>query len=477
MKKLFSTIFATLLSLSLILTGFTFTAQADDLISADDTVINKNARFADDSILVLLTREASLKFKAYTVDDFAEIGCKTVSDLSTSAGAKTQKALNEAVVAFSSNEEPIFSGLSERHREIVSNYKQILCLKLNEPSKENVLAAIERLKERADVLTAEPDYILTFDGTSTQTQENNSSSATRDIGAQNAWAYDLIQMDDAYGLLTEVSSVYVGVIDSGIDGDHPLLQSTIEVSLCRDFSSGSAVATGTPTDPVGHGTQVAGIIAAQLGGTSPVYSICPMARLVSLKICDTRNEPIASAAISAINYADQVGIDVLNASFGFDTLDTQPSILFQQAILGYDGVYVCSAGNELKNIDTYHRWPACYTCTNMIVVGASNQSDQRWSEGTAGSNCGLLSVDVFAPGVSMHTTADGGLVTSANGTSFAAPVVTGVVAVILAQFPNADASDVRNAIINYATTVTGLEGLCVSGGRINAYRALRSLFD
>ena len=477
MKKLFSTIFATLLSLSLILTGFTFTVQADDLISADDTVVNKNVRFADDSILVLMTREASLKFKTYSTDDFAEIGCRTVSDLSTSAGARTQKALNEAVTTFSSDEQPAFAELSERHREIVSNYKQILCLKLKEPGKENVLAAIERLKERDDVLTAEPDYILTFDGTSEQTQESSSTSSTRDIGAQNAWAYDLIQMDDAYGLLTEVSSVYVGVIDTGIDGDHPLLQSAIEVSLCRDFSSGNAVATGTPTDFVGHGTMVAGIIAAQLGGSSPVYSICPMARLVSLKICDTRNEPIASAAIDAINYADQVGIDVLNASFGFDTLNGQISVLFQQAILGYDGVYVCSAGNELKNIDSNQRWPACYTCTNIIVVGASNQSDQRWSEGTAGSNCGLLSVDVFAPGANMHTTQDGGTVTSATGTSFAAPVVTGVVAVILAQFPNAGASNIRNAIINYAIAVDALDGLCVSGGRINAYRALHSLFD
>ena len=482
MKKLFSMIFAVILSLSLTFTNFAVAVQADDLIGAEYTVISekKEIPFTDDRVLVVLTREASMEFNTYTADDFVNIGCASVTDLSNGAIAITKAALNQAVSALSTREVGVPFEIQEKYGEAVSNYKQILCLNLENPGYSSVLAAIETLRQRDDVYYAGPNYIMQIE----DIEDNILSPA--DIGTPDGWAYDIVQMDLAYRFVTDLSSVSIGIMDTGIDGDHPYLQSAINVSLCRDFTNGSAVITGVPTDDYGHGTKVAGIIAAQGGGG--VYSICSMAQIVSLKVGDSEGVVEASDAIAAIDYATLVGIDVLNASFSIpsSSLAAGDDQAFVTAISRYPGVIVCAAGNDNSNNDSYPLWPSCYPLTNIISVGASTEEDQRWVSVTgAASNYGINSVDVFAPGGNFKTTIveninDDGDVQCAYvnyRTSYATPIVAGIAGLILAQYPNMSATDVRNAIVYNVDESNYLDGLCVSGGRVNAFLALASVSE
>ena len=89
---------------------------------------------------------------------------------------------------------------------------------------------------------------------------------------------------------------------------------------------------------------------------------------------------------------------------------------------------------------------------------------------------------MFAPGVDMHTTVKGGGCTGddvprVTGTSYAVPIVVSVVALVIAQYPNLSADEVRQAIIDSVTPIESMAEKCVSGGRINAYRALCILQD
>lgn len=178
-------------------------------------------------------------------------------------------------------------------------------------------------------------------------------------------------------------------------------------------------------------------------------------------------------AIKAVEYADEKGIQILNFSLGTYT-DFLSSL--KVAIQNYSGLFVCSAGNKGLNTDNNHHYPSKYNnLPNLISVGASNSSDSRWisSASAESSNYGKTTVDIFAPGSSIYCCAPGQTYTHKSGTSMAAPFVTGVAALILGKYPNLTASQIKSRILNNAESVSSLSNLCVSGGRLNAYYALR----
>ena len=114
--------------------------------------------FADNRVLIVLTNIASLKLKTYTPEDFPEIQCASVSDLSTATKARVEAKLKGEDLAdtFAVPEDRIV--FSDFYEEDIFEYNQILCLELPNPGKQNVLDAIKELEKREDVLAAEPDY-------------------------------------------------------------------------------------------------------------------------------------------------------------------------------------------------------------------------------------------------------------------------------------------------------------------------------
>ena len=176
-----------------------------------------------------------------------------------------------------------------------------------------------------------------------------------------------------------------------------------------------------------------------------------------------------SDAITCIDYAVSKGARILNNSWGggpfeqslFDAIDSarQKGVLF-----------VAAAGNDSNDNDSSPGYPASYQLANVIAVAAIDRNDQLASF----SNYGQNSVHLGAPGVAIYSS-----VASADdaydifdGTSMATPHVSGVAALILAHYPDADLDELRGRILLSTVPVPALNGRTTTGGRLNAYKAL-----
>jgi len=192
--------------------------------------------------------------------------------------------------------------------------------------------------------------------------------------------------------------------------------------------------------------------------------VAPDARLLPLKALDDDGVGYVSDVAAAFDLAGRMGVPIVNASLG----TTEGSRIVDLAIERHPGtLYVAAAGNERADNDRFPVYPCNARAPNVICVGASDQADGRASF----SNVGARSVDVFAPGVGILSTV-GGSYATASGTSFAAPHVAGIAALVLARNPGASALMVKNAVLSAADPVPGLGKLAVTGGRANALRAL-----
>ena len=418
--------------------------------------------FADDTVLVVLTHEASLEFIDYAPSDFPEIELAEIQDLSTGKGAKVQAVLRGEQLEMDS------IGARFMNQNIdVDGFHRILCLKLANPGKGNVLRAVAALEQREDVDSAGPDYIIRMP----ESVETNATTTNY------VWAPEKIQLYDAWEIETGDSGVLVGILDAGVDASHPDLLNRVNTALSANFTTSSASPT---TDPDGHGTKIAGIIAARNSNSSYVRGVCQDVRLVSLKVVNNLGTIYASSVAKAIDYADQVNIPILNISLSViqDDMDK-----LHRAINNYSGLLVCAIGNNGMEVSSSsNAVPAVLDYTNILSVGASTEDDTMWEY----SNYGSTALDIFAPGENIVSCMTSSICSSScsssyhiangyhidDGTSFAAPFVAGVAALILSLHPDATATDIKLAIMASEDEVDAFSGKCISGGRLNAYKSL-----
>ena len=250
---------------------------------------------------------------------------------------------------------------------------------------------------------------------------------------------------------------------------------------------GNADATGP--DAL-HGTHVAGIIGAIRGNDIGMDGIAPAVRIMSVRAVpngDERDKDVANA----IRYAVDNGALVLNLSFGKSYSPEKAAVDEAVRYAESRGVLIVHAsGNDGENSDESPSFPTPNyigggRATNWIEVGASS-----WRGGdslaASFSNYGRGLVDVFAPGVDILSTDGKGGVSRESGTSMAAPVVSGLAALIMAYHPNLTAVQVKRIILESATpfrnqTVVRPGGdarvpfgtLSATGGIVNAFNALR----
>ncbi len=429
-------------------------SQFKAMLGTENTEINSvetKSEFSDRRVIVVLDRESSLDFKTYCVDDFPEVDCVDITNLTP----ETEKKAEESV---------------KKGNTDVS-YNKILCLELKYPGKDNVIDAIAKLKEKEHILCAEPDYVIALCDTTPD-----------DTHYDKQWGHEKIDLPSAWDEETGSSSVYVGVLDTGIEGTHPEFSGRIKTEWCMSFLTGTGVAETSPTDPRGHGTHVAGIIGAAGNNNLGVCGVCWNVKLVSLKVIGSNGSGNISYAALAVDYAESKSIPILNLSIRWFNYSSS----LETAINNYSGLAVCAAGNDGKDIDTDPVYPACYTCSNIITVGKSDSDDNKVDN----SNYGESSVDIFAPGQGILSTfplsicnlgnckpskhcSDG--YHFKNGTSMAAPYVAGVAALIKSCHPNITTTQLKNAILNNGDSCSSLSGYCVTGCRLNAYNALHSI--
>jgi subtilisin family serine protease len=221
---------------------------------------------------------------------------------------------------------------------------------------------------------------------------------------------------------TDSGSVVVAVIDSGVDYDHPDLAGNIWTNSGEELRPQDGIDNdannypddlygidvinddGDPLDDNGHGTHVAGIIAAVGGNGVGTTGVAWETKIMALKAFDSAGAGSEAAVIECINYVIEMksrgaNVVAINGSFEGDNYNQTLWDAIQAA--GDAGiVFVAAAGNRNLNLSATPVYPASYDCTNVISVGASNTYDSRASF----SNYGATSVDLFAPGVGILST-------------------------------------------------------------------------
>ena len=292
-----------------------------------------------------------------------------------------------------------------------------------------------------------------------------------------------------------LSGVCVGVIDEGIQFDHPDLAGNIwrnpaEISgvagtdddhngYLDDIYGWNAISdSGAIFDPGydTHGTHVAGTIGAKGGNSIGVVGVNWNVSIIAGKFLGRDGTGSTLDAVQAIDYMThlktQQGVNIvaLNNSWGGGGSD--PTLLASiTAAAKANILIVAAAGNESRNTDRVASYPACYDTSKTagydavisVTAIAKDGSKPSWA------NYGAKTVDLGAPGVGIWSTVSGGTYVSMDGTSMATPHVTGAIALYASKYPGAAAADIRAALLNSAkaTPTASLSGKTVTGGRLD----------
>jgi subtilisin family serine protease len=375
---------------------------------------------------------------------------------------------------------------------------------VNLPPGYGIQKAIDRLQNNPAVRHAEPNWIFHTQMASNDPSYTNgslwgmygdASSPANQYGSQAAevWAQGN----------TGSSSVAVGIVDEGIDYNHPDLAANIWTNPDEvpndgidndgdgyvddihgwDFANNdNTIFDGTPSNNVDHhGTHVAGTIAAAGGNGQGVAGVTWSTKLISAKFLGP-NGGYLSDAVKALDYLttlktiDGVNIVASNNSWGGGGFSsTLQSAITRAANAGI--LFIAAAGNGGNdgigdNNDTVANYPSNYDTTSgagydsVVAVAAIDSSGRLASF----SNYGATTVDLGAPGVNVLSTLPFNTYGYYSGTSMATPHVTGTVALYAASHPGATAASIRDAVLNAArnTPTSSLAGKTATGGRLNA---------
>lgn len=304
-----------------------------------------------------------------------------------------------------------------------------------------------------------------------------------------------IDLPEALAHATVQTQVVVGIVDTGIDYNHPDLRDNMwknpgEIAGNNRDDDGNGFIddvygfnfvnnTGNPMDDDEHGTHVAGTIAASLNNSQGVAGIASgAAKLMAIKFLDANGSGTYANAIRALNYATMmssrgVNLKVLNNSWG--GYGTVPALEDAVNATNAAGIlFVASAGNESNDNDgEFKAIPASYASSNIISVAATNNLDELASF----SNYGATTVDLAAPGVGILSTTPGNRYQSFNGTSMAAPHVAGALALAWACHPDKTSTEIQDALFGSVDALDSLDGAVATGGRLNVNNLLTALED
>ncbi|WP_221275442.1 S8 family serine peptidase [Microcystis aeruginosa] len=292
-----------------------------------------------------------------------------------------------------------------------------------------------------------------------------------------------IDAPEAWDIQTGNPNLVIGVLDTGVDYNHPDLAGNIwtnpgEIAGDGIDNDGNgyiddirgwdfAYNDNNPSDVQGHGTHVSGTIAGKGNNGVGVTGVAWNAKIMPLKFLDDTGSGTLSNAILAINYATAKGVKLTNNSWGGGPY-TQALYDAINAAGQAGALFIAAAGNNSANADINPMYPAAYNLANIVSVASTTRTDALSSF----SNYGLTSVDLGAPGSDIYSLAPGGGYATLSGTSMASPHVTGAAALLWSQNPTWTAQQVKNTLMNTGDSIAALAGKTVSGKRLNVFNAL-----
>lgn len=351
--------------------------------------------------------------------------------------------------------------------------------------------AVRLLANNPNVVFAEPNYVVRAtdlpndarlpEQWSVHNIALNGGVIDADIDAPEAWA-----------IRTDASSIVVGVLDSGIDYNHPDLAANLWTNageMGTDSQGRNRATNGVdddlngyvddwrgwnfvsnnndPFDDNSHGTHAAGILGAVGNNGIGVAGVAWSVKLMPLKHLDANGNGAISAATDAVLYAakfvDGSGrkiVQITSHSYG----SYSKSRTFESALKNCGALVVAGAGNDA--VSTLH-YPAAYALPNIVAVAATDSADAFASFSNFGSW-----VQVAAPGVNILSTLPGNAYGLKTGTSMATPHVSGVAALALAQNPGISTAGLKALILGNVDVVPGLAGKVSTSGRVNARKVL-----
>lgn len=309
--------------------------------------------------------------------------------------------------------------------------------------------SIESLRNDPNVQSVEPNYIFSI-------------PAYRASGVEQTWGISKVKAPAAWDKVGQGSAnVLVGVVDTGIDYDHPDLAD----HTLKGYNAITDVMDGK--DDQAHGTHVAGTIA----GRGQILGVAPGVRLLPSKFLDSGGSGTLADALKAIHYAAEQHVNVMSNSWGGGGFSQS----LNDAIAEYcaqGGIFVAAAGNGGNdgvgdNNDRSPSYPASYKLKCVISVAASDPNDKLASFSNYGKT-----VHIAAPGVDVYSSIPGGKYDTYSGTSMATPHVSGAIALLLSAHPGMNVEEVIAALkkgsdVMKFSTWDKLFGKKLGAGRLN----------
>ena len=347
------------------------------------------------------------------------------------------------------------------------------------PSAADAARALAALRAQPEVESAVPDVRMQMtalpDDPGFASQWWLADSADTDIDAPQGW-----------DVRHDAPTVVVAVVDSGIDALHEDLAANLwrnpgEVRNGIDDDGNGYVddlygidcvdGAGDPIDDNGHGTHVAGTIAAVGNNGRGVAGVAWRAQIMALKALDANGSGWYSDAIECIDYAlvmktRGVNVRVMNASWGAPDFDQTLQDAFKTA--GDLGVLtVAAAGNDGLNHAQHPFYPASFPLAELLAVAATTDTGALANFSDYGPD-----VEIAAPGVFILSTLPGDMYGYLSGTSMASPQVAGAAALLAGLEPGATVTAIRDRLLSSADRTGSLRNK-VQSGRLNLGAALR----